>query len=185
MLSAQSVRWSGVIAVLIAISMACSGDQPVDEAPSEGADNTEGQALPTLQEARMRAELLQETIHATLHVVHRDFYREDEGLPIPATSLTRVFKAMEASQDVSLHWLVVNAEAMNVDHKPRDEFERLAVATLSSGQSSHEQAEAGIYRRAGVITLTSECLKCHLPNRRSTADRAAGLVISIPYRANQ
>jgi hypothetical protein len=30
--------------------------------------------------------------------------------------------------------------------------------------------------------LSSECLKCHLPNRTSTKDRAAGLVITMPVR---
>lgn len=39
--------------------------------------------------ARHQAELLHDTIHATLRTVHHDFYREDEGLPIPAASLKK------------------------------------------------------------------------------------------------
>jgi hypothetical protein len=136
----------------------------------------------SVDEARERAELLHETIHATLHAVHRDFYREDEGLPIPAASLGKVFRALEEQQGVSLRWLAVDGEAMNVDHKARDEFERAAVKSIQDGPKPHESAEGGVYRRAAAITLTSECLKCHVPNRKSTEDRSAGLIVSMRLR---
>jgi hypothetical protein len=134
---------------------------------------------PSLEEARERAELLHETIHATLHAVHRDFYREDEGLPIPAASLSKVFRILEEEQGVTLRWLAVDGEAMNVDHKARDEFERGAVTSIQDGQKPHESTEGGMYRRAAAITLTGECLKCHIPNRKSTENRSAGLIVSM------
>jgi hypothetical protein len=134
---------------------------------------------PSVEEARARAELLHETIHATLRQVHRDFYREDEGLPIPAASLSKVFRVLEEEQGVTLRWLAVDGEAMNVDHKARDDFERGAVTSIQDGQKVHESTEGGTYRRAAAITLTGECLKCHIPNRKSTENRSAGLIVSM------
>jgi hypothetical protein len=162
------------LSIGLLIAVAHCEEPPVVDA------NVAPAALPSVEEARGRAELLHETIHATLQVVHRDFYHEDEGLPIPATSLGRVFRKVEERQNVKLRWLAVNADAMNVDHEPQDEFEKAAVEAMRAGQESHEISENGVYRRAGVITLSSECLKCHLPTRKSTANRAAGLVIAIP-----
>ena len=141
--------------------------------------------LPAIDEARARAVLLHEAVHAMLHVVHRDFYREDEGLPIPAASMAKVFRRLEEQQGVTLRWLAVEGEAMNVDHKPRDAFERAAAKQIQEGDQPHEEVERGIYRRAAAITLSSECLKCHVPDRKSTEDRSAGLVISMPVRGER
>ncbi len=55
------------------------------------AAEKEAKDLPDMQEARARARLLQETIHATLQIVHHRYYREDEGLPIPALTMKTVF----------------------------------------------------------------------------------------------
>jgi hypothetical protein len=140
-------------------------------------------ALPTVDEARQQAQLLHETMHATLQVVHHEYYREDEGLTIPAATLKKVFAELGSSRKVGLRWLVVDAQAMNVDHVAQDDFERAAVQALAAGKESHEQAAEGVYRHAGPITLTSDCLKCHLPNRNSTKPRTAGLIITIPVAA--
>jgi hypothetical protein len=137
-------------------------------------------SAPSAAEARGRAELLHETIHAALQVVHHEYYREDQGLTIPAVTLGRVFGELADRHKVELRWLAVNAQPMNVAHKPRDDFEKEAVAALSKGAESYEQVADGVYRFAGPITLSSECLKCHLPQRTSTKDRTAGLVISLP-----
>jgi len=135
---------------------------------------------PTLQELRVRAQLLHETLHATLQIVHHQYYREDEGLAIPAATMKKVFREVEARHQVRLRWLAVNAKAMNNDHEPVNDFEREAVQALSSGRTDHEAVQGGVYRRAATIRLSSECLKCHLPDRTSTADRAAGLLIEFP-----
>lgn len=136
--------------------------------------------LPSADEARQQADVLHEALHAALQVVHHEYYREDEGLSIPAATLKKVFRELEARKRIKLRWLAVDAKAMNADHLPRDAFEREAVAALASGKKSHEVVGAGVYRHAGPITLTSECLKCHLPNRTSNQDRVAGLVVEIP-----
>ena len=150
-------------------------------ATSAGAEPAaDANKLPTVEEARGRARLLHETMHATLQIVHHEYYREDEGLTIPAATLKRVFPELASRQKLELRWLAVDAQAMNVDHKPRDEFEKQAVQELASGKDEFERVENGVYRRAGAITLTSDCLKCHSPNRTSNKDRSAGLVITIP-----
>jgi hypothetical protein len=134
----------------------------------------------TTTQARRQAEILHTSIHSTLRVVHDRYYREDEGLPIPAAIMGDVFKELESEQNVKLRWLAVEGLAMNTDHLPQDTFETEAVKSLKSGKSFHELSENGLYRRAAPITLNSHCLKCHMPDRKSTRDRTAGLIIAIP-----
>lgn len=136
--------------------------------------------LPTAKEARGQARLLHEALHATLHVVHLEYYREDEGLAIPAATLKKVFRELASSQKVELHWLAVNAQAMNTDHQPRNDFEKQAVEALSAGKDEFERVDNGMYQRASAITLSSDCLKCHAPTRSSNKDKVAALVISLP-----
>lgn len=136
--------------------------------------------LPSATEARQQADLLHEALHAALQVVHHEYYREDEGLAIPAATLKKVFHELESRKKIKLRWLAVDAKAMNSDHLPQDEFERSAVTALAAGNEAHELVDGRIFRHAGPITLTSECLKCHLPNRKSNQNRLAGLVIEIP-----
>lgn len=153
------------------------------EEPSDGsAKKSEVVDRPSLAEARRRAETLHTAMHSTLQIVHHQFYREDEGLPIPAATLKDVFAALEEEHHVKLRWLTVEGQAMNSDHKPRDAFEHEAVTALKSGKQAFERAENGVYRRAGSITLLNDCLKCHLPNRTSTKNRTAGLIIAIPIK---
>jgi hypothetical protein len=137
-------------------------------------------AATTVSQARRQAEILHSTLHSSLRVIHDRYYREDEALPIPAAILGEVFKDVEAEQHVKLRWLAVEGLAMNSDHKPADEFERQAAEQLKAGKRSHEIAADGLYRRAAPITLSGNCLKCHMPDRRSTRDRVAGLIIAIP-----
>ena len=148
------------------------------------AAQTEGNSPVTLQEARGQARLLHETLHATLQVVHREYYREDEGLTIPSSMLDVVFDKLARSTNVKFRWLAVNAQAMDIDHEAQNEFEKSAVKALASGKAAFESVDNEVYRRAGRITLFSQCLKCHLPNRTSTKSRAAALVISMPIKKN-
>lgn len=165
----------GVLGIAVVLGLECAACNVVrgEETP---------QRLPTVAEARDRAELLHETIHGALQVVHHEYYREDEGLAIPASTLKKVFQQLADQKRVSARWLVVDGAAMNTDHLPQTEFERKAAAAISSGKSAYEEVAADVYRRAGSITLKSDCLKCHLPNRKSTEDRSAGLILSIPIQ---
>jgi hypothetical protein len=167
----------GIICAFAAVPLAMRAAPPSNSTePQVEAQETRV----SVAAARQQAEVLHETLHATLQIVHHQYYREDEGLAIPAATLRKVFDEVARRRKVEIRWLAVNAEAMNIEHSPRDAFERDAVAALAAGKEAHETVADGIYRRAGAITLTSDCLKCHLPNRTSTEDRAAGLLISIP-----
>ncbi|MBL9091935.1 MAG: DUF3365 domain-containing protein [Planctomycetaceae bacterium] len=149
---------------------------------SSAADKCEtvpGGALPTAGEARGRALLLHESFEAMLHATHHYFYREDEGLPLPAVTMKEVFREIEDRRQVQLRWLAVDGQAMNVAHLPQDKFEREAVAALSKGDETYDHVENGMYRYVGMICLTNECLKCHLPNRKSTENRSAGIAITM------
>lgn len=156
----------------------------------EGAPPGEAQTAPdapqagvvrvSVAEARRQAEILHTTVHASLQFVHHRLYREDEGLPLPAAVMREVFAELEAEQPVKLRWLVVEGQAMNADHVANDQFERDAVAALIKGAPAYEQVADGVYRRAGPITLGNVCLKCHVPDRKTTDDRMAGLVVAIP-----
>ena len=168
----------------VALSMFAMASTPSVAPPtSNNEDSTAAKVdgpAPSVEEAHIRARLLHETIHATLQIVHRRYYREDEGLPIPAFALKDVFEEVADRSNVELRWLVVDGEAMNVGHRPRDEFEKEAAAALASGKREYGATANGTYRYAGAITLGNDCLKCHVPGRTDTKDRTAGLVISMP-----
>lgn len=179
-------------ALAIAIALAAftpgfceeSGDSKNGPAESEPEKPANPAARLTVEEARRQAALLHKALHSTLQVVHDRYYRADQGLPIPADTLKDVFADLEQDDDIRLRWLVVEGQAMNVDHKPRTAFENEAVLALKSGKRAYEQTANGIYRRAGAITLGNHCLKCHVPDRKNTKDRTAGLVIAIPVVEN-
>ena len=164
---------------------AIEGIAPADESvatkPSSGTSAVA--STTTVTEARRQAEILHSTLHSSLRVIHDRYYKEDEGLPIPAAILGEVFRDVEAEQKVKLRWLTVEGLAMNSDHKPADEFERKAAEKLKAGERSHEITADGVYRRAAPITLSGHCLKCHMPDRKSTRDRVAGLIIAISVAA--
>lgn len=134
----------------------------------------------SVAEARGRAQLLHEMIHGSLQVMHRDFFDEDDALAIPSASLEDVFREMSRSFHVEIKWLNVNTDVVNVDHQPEDDFEKSAAKHLARGEEYFESESADRYRFAGPIRLRSQCLKCHVKDRRSTDDRTAGLVISMP-----
>jgi len=134
----------------------------------------------THEQAQREAALLHDAMHATLQLVHHRYYKENEGLIIPASTLDEIFDDLEKEHQVQLRWLVVEGQAMNQDNIAVSEFEKNAVKSLQSGEKQVETIEQGMYRRAGPITLSNVCLKCHIPDRKSTANRTAGLIVSIP-----
>ncbi len=156
-----------------------------DDLPGSGKPESKlksSQVAPSIAAAQQQAVLLHEAMHSSLRVTHDRFYREDEALPIPASALKEVFADIKKKQGVSLRWLVVEGQAMNSDHKAKSEFEKEAVEALKSGKESYEQFDKGFYRRAGAITLSNHCLKCHVPDRKDLKDRTAGLIITIPIK---
>jgi hypothetical protein len=186
----RSVSLSAIFVVLFSCAAGpgvIPADEKVASRDSSGtaiAELAATQAATTVSQARRQAEILHSTLHSSLRVIHARYYREDEALPIPAAILGEVFRDVETEQHVKFRWLSVEGLAMNSDHKPTDEFERQAAEKLKSGERSHEIIADGLYRRAAPITLSGHCLKCHMPDRRSTRDRVAGLIIAIPVNAD-
>jgi hypothetical protein len=168
-----------MLGAVVGLVVRGAGAAPPEEKPVQ---ENASQATPatSVEEARHRARLLHEAVHATLQIVHHEYYREDEGLLLPASTLKKVFREMANRQKVELRWIAVNAQAMNADHTAETDFEKGAVKALTAGADEFEQMEQGVYRRAGPITLGSDCLKCHVPSRTSTHDRTAGLIIAMP-----
>ncbi|TWT63369.1 c-type heme family protein [Rubinisphaera italica] len=161
------------------------------QTPIQAEDKTETTVKPeidnenlpaTIAEARGRAKLLHETIHGTLHIIHRDFFDDESGQKIPSHSLEEVFEELAASYDVQVNWLAVNARAMNLDNEAKTEFEHKAVKVLSAGKDRFEEYSDETYKYAGAIRLPSQCLKCHVPARNNNKERAAGLVIIMPLK---
>ena len=148
----------------------------------EASDQT--QRPTSVEEARARARILHEAFHGALQVMHRDFFDEDNARVLPSRSLEDVFDELEDQYDIKIRWLAVNAKAMNVDHEAEGEFEKGAVKALASGKKEYESVQENRYRHVGTIRLASQCLKCHLPRRTSTADRSAGLLISMPLETS-
>lgn len=155
------------------------------DSDSEAKPPPEANLPASADEARGRAQVLHETIHGALQVMHRDFFVDDENLALPSQSLQDVFKELSRQWGIQIKWLGVNAKTMDSDHKPEDRFEERAVEALASGKTSYEAVESNIYRHAGLIKLQNECLKCHVPDRKTLEDRAAGLVINIPFREKE
>lgn len=169
---------------IVALSVSLDGEETSPESTSE----LETATFPpptTMVEARSRARLLHETIRGTLQVVHRDFFDEDNAHAIPSSSMEDVFAELSRGYNVQVKWLIVETDVVNIDHKPEGEFEHTAVKVLKSGKPMHEAIEGNRYRYAGPIRLQSQCLKCHVRNRKSTEDRTAGLSISMPTKFSQ
>ncbi len=171
------------ITVILCGVALCSPFDAAKGEPSSSVDRVQpprqAHPAPTLSEARRQAEILHTAIHSSLRVVHDRYYQLDEGLPIPAAIMKEVFRDLEQQQQVQLRWLAVEGQAMNTDHRPRDAFEKLAVAKLKAKQPFHESLQGTTYRRAAPITLSNHCLKCHVPDRKDLRDHTAGLIIQI------
>lgn len=152
--------------------------------PQETAEDRDpNEALPTLDEARMRAALLHDAYESTLRALHRHYFRDDGKQPVPSRVLEDVFLDVARRSKTQARWIAVNAQVMSLGHEPQDDFEKQAARQLAAGKDYVERAENGVYRRAGGIVLFASCLKCHAPApMRADGHRVAGLVISVPMK---
>jgi hypothetical protein len=120
--------------------------------------------------------------------MHRDFFRSGgrSGGNIPSKSLEDVFGGLEKTWGVDVKWLAVDTEAMNPDHRPKTDFDKLAAKGIGEGLERYEAPDdKGVYHYAGRITLGNQCLKCHVPDRTSLEDRKAAVVISMPLQLRE
>ena len=182
-LSLKFMLQAGILLVILSSLFLLLEEVPAEESQQKIDPPRQMYYPTTAVEARVRARILHETVHGALQVIHRDFFEEEESRVIPSHSLEDVFKELKRSQGIKVRWLAVNARAMNVDNEPRTEFEKQAVKVLSAGKDEFEQVTDKEYQFTGSIRLASQCLKCHLPMRKSNEARVAGLVISMPLNA--
>lgn len=153
---------------------AADGRQAVSAPPSTVA------AASSVDEARLRARVMYDTIRGALQVMHRDFFLEDESHTLPSQSLQDVFDNLMDDHGIHVNWITVNADEMNTDHRPVGSSELEAVKRLHGGAITHEISESDAYHLIGAIRLSSQCLKCHVKHRKSLEPRMSGLHIRIP-----
>jgi hypothetical protein len=118
-----------------ALAVAGDGsDAPKPTPPREAGVAAADAGTGAVAEARLRSQLLHETIHGALQVMHRDFFRDGrDRLPIPSQSLEDVFAELERTWRVKVKWLAVNAKVMNIKNRPKTEFDRRAAAAIAGG----------------------------------------------------
>ena len=164
---------------LLSVVVVVSGEPPAAPAPAK----SNAAALPAVDEAVARARLLHAAFDGVLRVMHRDFFRKGDNKAIPSESLKDVFKTMAEENGVALRWLASEETIMNVDNKAQDAFDEAALKAVKSGQKDYQAVEKDTLRYAGVIVLENQCLKCHVPERKSLEDRFAALEILIPVKS--
>jgi len=166
------------LAFLTASSNGESQKADTTEDSDESADKL------TVPEARRQTKLLHDTYIATLHTVHRSYFDEDEREIIPARAMEQVFRQIDAETGGKTRWIAVNTPAMNIDHNPKEGFEKDAARELKKGKREFERVEDGTYLRAGAVSLFASCTQCHLSGLRpqQKVRSVAGLVISMPVK---
>jgi hypothetical protein len=113
----------------VAVALAWMGFRVVaGEAGGDGA---------RLEAARERARLLHDVYATTLEVMHRHYFQKEKAV-LPARAMEDVFEDMARTAGDRARWLAVNTKAMSIQHEPKTEFDRKAVAALSAGKESFE-----------------------------------------------
>lgn len=149
--------------------------------PAEAA-RAEAKPLPSAEEATERARLLHAAFDGTLRVMHRDFFHKGDKA-IPSVSLKDVFKTFAEEQHITVRWLATAETIMSEDNKAVDEFQKAALKAVTGGEKEYSAVENGRLRFAGAIALENQCLKCHVPQRKTLEERFAALEISMPVKA--
>ena len=155
------------------------GDEPSPAKAEEPA--TDNQQRVPLEVARDRAKVMHDLYQATLDVMHERYFHGDRAV-VPARAMEDMFTRLQQQTGSEAKWISASLEPMSVNHKPKTEFEIRAAKEIAAGKSAIDEVEAGYYRRATAIPLTSACVNCHQGFFRnsSTAQKFAGLVISLP-----
>lgn len=168
--------------VLLAAVTADFGQTP----KTDSVGKTESENHIQVAEARRLTRVLHDTYVATLHTVHRQYFDEGERETIPARALEDVFRQIDRETGGTTRWISVNTPAMNIDHRPKDGFEKDAARRLASGDREFERVENGAFHRAGAVSLFAGCTKCHLSGLRpqTKVRSVAGLVISLPVKTD-
>lgn len=164
------VAWMAIEGFSVRAEDAVEKKQPAAEKPL------------TVEAARQRAKLMHDIYETTLDVIHHRYFRGDRAT-IPSVALEDVFTRMARQSKIKSSWIRVNAKTMNIDHNPKDEFEKQAVQAIRAGKGDYELVENGYYRRAQGIPLENACLVCHGTfGVTPKSQRFVGLVIEVPVK---
>ncbi len=170
------------LASALCLTSSLMAEPPQEKGPSSEEQNTTNKTKHVSVEiARERAKLTHSIYASTLGVIHHRYFRDDRAV-IPARAMEDVFADIAQDEGIKANWIAVNAKPMNIHHRPKDGFEKLAAKAIAAGKPEYESVENGLYRRAvGISLMNGGCLTCHLGfGKSSKIDRFAGLVITIP-----
>ena len=180
----MSIRRRLLAAALLLSLVSAGPDQATSQKtrPTEkterGITSLAAKPLP-IEQARQRLRMVHDIYETTLLAMHRHYFVPGKEKVIPSRAMEDVFYRMNKRWGIQARWLAVSAQAMNIDHKPRNAFEKAAVRALIREKPSHEEVKQGTYRRAGPIILFANCIRCHTSQRRKPI---AGLILSIPVK---
>jgi hypothetical protein len=148
------------------------------------ADNPSEPTTITVEEARGRVRILETVYLSSLQNIHRNYFRDDQRLPVPSRVLEDVFYSVHSRNGIKSRWIAVNTPAMNVEHKPKPGFETRATAAMTAKKSRFEEVKDGVFYSARSVTLLASCQRCHLSAlaQQNGGRRVAGLVIEIPLK---
>ena len=148
------------------------------------AENPSEPTTITIDEARGRVRILETVYLSSLQNIHRNYFRDDQRLPIPSRVLEDVFYSVNSRNGIKSRWIAVNTPAMNVEHKPKPGFETRAAAALTAKKSRFEEIKGDVLYSARSVTLLASCQRCHLSAlaQQNGGRRVAGLVIEISLK---
>ena len=168
-------------AILISVAALSFAWQAITALAEEPQSPRSEKSRVTVDAARDRAILLQNTYVATLHVMHERYFHDERAI-VPARALEDVFAELERQSQVKARWISVNTKPMSVGHQPKSDFEKRAASEIADGKEAVENIEAGLYQRAVAIPLASGCVSCHTGffGGNPKSPRYAALVVSMP-----
>ena len=182
----MSIRFRpGRTTPLVSLAAFCLAMRLIAATAAEPEAASVGGPAVTVELARDRATLLQNTYVATLHVMHERYFHDERAI-VPARALEDVFAELDRQSKVKARWISVNTKPMSVGHEPKSAFEKQAASEIAEGKDVVEVVENGQYQRAVAIPLSSGCVSCHTGffGGQPKSPRYAALVVTMPI-ANQ
>jgi hypothetical protein len=130
----------------------------------------------SLPQARQTVDMLND-LYVNAVVLTHGTYVKDRGTPAAAVVARKVFGAMSAKGWPETRWLSTG-QPFNPDAKPKDQFERDAVAALKKGQAKFERIEGDRLRVATLVPLVDKsCQMCHTKDK--VGDPIGGLSYTV------
>lgn len=139
-----------------------------------------------IQEAKVRAKLLESAYMSTLQHMHRRYFDGNERAAVPSSVLEDVFRRVDYDHGTKSRWISVNTPAMDPKHEPEDPLSKEIAKFLKLNNSRFERVVNERLVTGRAITLFASCQKCHVSalSQQNGGRKLAGLVIEIPLVQN-